>query len=234
MIKIFSFIPFGQVNPYYCQLSRGRLYKMAAPIEVVGMFSSKVTFYNRITFRYFKQAIRSCHVSVQDGNHSLAEPARSQFSVPPPTIGKSAKSLQNRLLSHGISSAMTARPLGIVRPYSVLPQREIYTTPFLHDEESTSTSTSKRKCWKCGAETDALTELFFCHCGVVQSPAVEVTFFTLFKIDESFDVDLKKLSEMYKDLQKHLHPDMYSQKSQVRASVHTTNTMLFCLSVCCS
>ena len=179
------------------------------------MLSFKVTYYNRIAFRSLKQTIRACHISVQEPAPSLAEPVRSEFSIPPPTIGRSAKATRNRLLSHGLSSAGTVQPLGTLRTYSVLPQRELYTTPYLQVDESASCSASNRKCWKCGRETDGLKELFFCHCGVVQSPAAELTFFTLFNVEESFDVDVKKLSEVYKDLQKHLHPDKYSQQSEV-------------------
>ena len=36
--------------------------------------------------------------------------------------------------------------------------------------------------------------------------------------DETFDVDIEKLSQLYKDLQKRLHPDKYSQKSEVTIS----------------
>lgn len=36
--------------------------------------------------------------------------------------------------------------------------------------------------------------------------------------DETFDVDNEKLSQLYKDLQKRLHPDKYSQKSEVTYS----------------
>ncbi|KAL8622812.1 hypothetical protein ACOMHN_026933 [Nucella lapillus] len=66
---------------------------------------------------------------------------------------------------------------------------------------------------------DPLTELFFCVCGVVQKPVDKITFFTLLGVEESFDVDVKKLSQVYKDLQKHLHPDKFSQKSETEQSL---------------
>ena len=193
------------------------VFNMAAPMEaVVGMLSSKATYHSLITFRCIKQTIRSCHVTVQEPAPSLAEPVRSEFSVPQSTVERSARpKLRNRLLSQGLSCAANARPLGNMRPYSVLPLRAIYTTPYMQDDEPTSSSACKRKCWNCGRDTDSIKELFFCHCGVVQSPAVELTFFDLFNVDKSFDVDLKKLGEMYHHLQKRLHPDKYSQKSEV-------------------
>nr|KAG5699558.1 hypothetical protein BaRGS_033754 [Batillaria attramentaria] len=41
-----------------------------------------------------------------------------------------------------------------------------------------------------------------------------MTYFKLFNIDQSFQIDPKKLSMMYKELQKRLHPDMFSNKSE--------------------
>ncbi|KAK7116242.1 hypothetical protein V1264_001959 [Littorina saxatilis] len=190
---------------------------MAASIKVLRTGSSKVVSSNRITFKSQRQTNRSwCHISIQEPTPSLAKIARPHYPVNQPTIGRSIKLLQNRLLSDQISSAMNARTLGVFRPYSVLPERALYTTPFWQHEESAA---STRKCWKCGTETDPMKELFFCTCGIVQSPADQLTFFTLFNIDESFDVDLKKLGEMYKDLQKKLHPDRFSQKSETEQSL---------------
>lgn len=73
---------------------------------------------------------------------------------------------------------------------------------------------SNGKCWKCGKSTDLNTEMFFCGCGVVQSPP-NISYFMLLGVEENFDVDLAVLSKVHKDLQKLLHPDKYSQKSMV-------------------
>lgn len=44
-------------------------------------------------------------------------------------------------------------------------------------------------------------------------PAEGMTYFRLLHLDENFQIDLKKLNEMYIELQKRLHPDMFSTKS---------------------
>ena len=43
-------------------------------------------------------------------------------------------------------------------------------------------------------------------------------FFFLFQalgFEEGYDVDIERLSKLYKDLQRRLHPDKYAQKSKV-------------------
>lgn len=80
-------------------------------------------------------------------------------------------------------------------------------------------SLEERKCWQCGAETNDKKELFFCNCGVVQEVPTDLNYFEAMGFDETFDVDLEKLSKLYKDLQKRLHPDKYSQKSEEEQAV---------------
>lgn len=75
------------------------------------------------------------------------------------------------------------------------------------------TNRAERQCWKCGRTTEKQ-ELFFCECGVVQSVA-EVDYFRLFGIEQTFDIDANDLSVRLKELQKILHPDKYTLKSEV-------------------
>ena len=44
--------------------------------------------------------------------------------------------------------------------------------------------------------------------------------------EESFDIDVEKLSRFYKDLQKKLHPDKYSRKSEVIKPLSQENNIL--------
>ncbi|XP_069138489.1 iron-sulfur cluster co-chaperone protein HscB-like [Argopecten irradians] len=70
-----------------------------------------------------------------------------------------------------------------------------------------------RTCWKCGKTKDGRSEMFICECGVVQQVS-DLTYFQILDSEETFDVDLKTLAITYKELQKVLHPDKYSQKTQ--------------------
>lgn len=74
-------------------------------------------------------------------------------------------------------------------------------------------TTSERTCWKCGNKVDNNEELFFCKCGVVQD-IKGLTFFELMGIPESFDIDVTSLTQKYRDLQRQLHPDKYTLKSE--------------------
>ena len=71
------------------------------------------------------------------------------------------------------------------------------------------------KCWKCGKNLHPDKGVFFCICGVVQQPATFMSYFKLFNFVEHFDVDTDKLSDLHKTLLKDLHPDKYSNRSQV-------------------
>ncbi|XP_060574031.1 iron-sulfur cluster co-chaperone protein HscB-like [Ruditapes philippinarum] len=71
-----------------------------------------------------------------------------------------------------------------------------------------------RKCWKCGTPTDEEKELFFCNCGVVQSVPSDLTYFKVMNCEEKFDIDIKSLASLYKNLQSRLHPDKFGQCSK--------------------
>lgn len=72
-----------------------------------------------------------------------------------------------------------------------------------------------QECWKCGTAIDPNREQYFCACGVVQPPIEKRSLFQVMGLDEErFDVDVKDLADRYRDLQRILHPDKYSQKSE--------------------
>ena len=77
-----------------------------------------------------------------------------------------------------------------------------------------SFATQTRKCWKCGKDTDVDKEMFFCQCGVIQE-VDKLNYFQILRLPEEYDVDLESLSNKYKNLQKQLHPDKFSLKSEV-------------------
>ena len=70
-------------------------------------------------------------------------------------------------------------------------------------------------CWKCGRCVDDNKERYFCVCGVVQPPVTNRSLFDVMGVEETFDIDPQELSEKYRNLQRFLHPDKYSQKSDV-------------------
>uniref|UniRef100_UPI003D6F539C iron-sulfur cluster co-chaperone protein HscB n=1 Tax=Danio rerio TaxID=7955 RepID=UPI003D6F539C len=76
---------------------------------------------------------------------------------------------------------------------------------------SFSTVTVNRVCWNCGASAD----LFFCaFCKVIQPPDNKTSYFDILKCEENFSLDTQKLQQKYVELQRVLHPDNFTQKSQ--------------------
>ncbi|XP_062874358.1 iron-sulfur cluster co-chaperone protein HscB [Trichomycterus rosablanca] len=70
---------------------------------------------------------------------------------------------------------------------------------------------SGRKCWNCGSSA----HLFFCSsCKSIQPPDQSLNYFHIFNCDQIFNLDTQKLQRRFLELQRSLHPDNFSQKSQ--------------------
>lgn len=76
---------------------------------------------------------------------------------------------------------------------------------------------SSPSCWKCGNAIHPSDEIFFCKCGVIMAPRPDLNHFQLFNIEKTFDLEEERLSQKFKDLQRQLHPDKFTQKSEVRS-----------------
>ncbi|CAH1773562.1 unnamed protein product [Owenia fusiformis] len=71
-----------------------------------------------------------------------------------------------------------------------------------------------RHCWKCKRKLDEL-EVYFCKCGIIQPLDSDWSYFEIMGTPQQFDIDTNSLTKHYRGLQKHLHPDKYSQKSDL-------------------
>ncbi|BBN03027.1 molecular chaperone HscB [Marchantia polymorpha subsp. ruderalis] len=71
-----------------------------------------------------------------------------------------------------------------------------------------------KKCWACEHDILGGSGLFCPSCDGIQPLDLSVDHFTIFGIERSFKVDSKELEQRYKSLQKKLHPDLMSSKSQ--------------------
>jgi hypothetical protein len=83
-------------------------------------------------------------------------------------------------------------------------------------------------CWNCNQEITR--EQLFCDkkCGSLQAiKPVNINYFALFGIPTSLLVDKRLLESRFKDLQKQLHPDLYTNKSarERAASAETSATV---------
>ncbi|XP_043924327.1 iron-sulfur cluster co-chaperone protein HscB isoform X2 [Protopterus annectens] len=76
------------------------------------------------------------------------------------------------------------------------------------------TALDSRSCWSCKA---CLGIDDFCPmCCALQPPIGTRSYFNIMDCDPLFDVDIPKLQQKYRNLQRSLHPDNFSQKSQER------------------
>ena len=77
------------------------------------------------------------------------------------------------------------------------------------------THTSRKvACWKCGTENTS--NLYCQSCNVLQEPDYEQTYFDLFNLQLSYNINNTNLVSKYHKLQIAFHPDKHSTKSEVR------------------
>jgi molecular chaperone HscB len=82
-------------------------------------------------------------------------------------------------------------------------------------------------CWKCGSKIcDGCS--IFCGsptCGSIQKlDQKSCNYFCLLSVPEEFDIDYQKLESEYKNLQKLLHPDKFTMKSNEERDRSTHNS----------
>ncbi|GAB1599776.1 iron-sulfur cluster co-chaperone protein HscB-like [Argonauta hians] len=82
------------------------------------------------------------------------------------------------------------------------------------------------QCWKCHKTRIPSKDIFFCFCGAILSPSRDLTYFKLLGFDEKFDIDSDLLTRRYKDLQRILHPDKFSQKSEMERTFSAEQSSL--------
>jgi len=78
------------------------------------------------------------------------------------------------------------------------------------------------ECWSCHQRTNCT---YFCaECDKIQPPPLNVDYFKLLYCPKTFDVNIDQLKESYKNLQKQLHPDQFSQKSKLEQKFSTEHS----------
>lgn len=74
-------------------------------------------------------------------------------------------------------------------------------------------SAASAVCWSCQSVVGS-SELFCPSCSSIQPPNESKDFFQLLDCERSFNIDVQDLQRKYRNLQRLLHPDYFSQKSQ--------------------
>lgn len=98
-----------------------------------------------------------------------------------------------------------------------------FTTPWHQRQSSVPTRAPFRnycardithKCWKCEQPLEEMPAFFCLSCKVVQPPTEGTSYFKIMACDGTFSLDPQKLQRRYVQLQRALHPDNFSQKSE--------------------
>lgn len=73
------------------------------------------------------------------------------------------------------------------------------------------TKTDSLKCWKCGLNIRINVDFVCNECNALQKPHT-TNYFSLFGIQENYNLNQKELRTKYRKLQSILHPDKFSNK----------------------
>ncbi|XP_068937876.1 iron-sulfur cluster co-chaperone protein HscB isoform X2 [Petaurus breviceps papuanus] len=81
-------------------------------------------------------------------------------------------------------------------------------------------------CWRCGKQGAPTGGDLFCpYCQALQPPDPKPDFFRLMDCSQSFTVDIQNLKRRYQQLQRQVHPDNFSQKSQTEKDFSEQHSM---------
>ncbi|XP_075391079.1 iron-sulfur cluster co-chaperone protein HscB isoform X2 [Tenrec ecaudatus] len=104
-----------------------------------------------------------------------------------------------------------------LRVWALWPARVAGRRP-LSCSTASQTRSNAPRCWNCGGAGPGgprRGDVFFCpHCRVLQPPDPTRDYFSLMDCTRSFKVDTMKLQQRYQQLQRLVHPDFFSQRSQ--------------------
>lgn len=76
------------------------------------------------------------------------------------------------------------------------------------------------KCWNCQTVLDNKPCLFCKNCSLIQSPEQpNLNYFKLFNIQEQYDIDIGELILKFRELQSLMHPDKFSNATQVKLNL---------------
>ncbi|XP_053558053.1 iron-sulfur cluster co-chaperone protein HscB [Bombina bombina] len=87
------------------------------------------------------------------------------------------------------------------------------------------TAAPSRLCWKC-QKTVSGAQLFCSFCHSLQPPDENRDYFQILDCDKSFTIDILDLQLKYRNLQRLLHPDYFSQKSQSEQEISENQSSL--------
>ncbi|XP_003419137.1 iron-sulfur cluster co-chaperone protein HscB isoform X3 [Loxodonta africana] len=116
----------------------------------------------------------------------------------------------------------------LLRVWGLRPAWSPRRRPLSCNAASQARSNSPR-CWKCGGSPGGPTgeDILFCpRCRALQPPDPTRDYFSLMDCNRSFRVDTMKLQHRYQQLQRLVHPDFFSQRSQTEKDFSVKHSTL--------
>uniref|UniRef100_A0A8C5LSX6 Iron-sulfur cluster co-chaperone protein HscB n=1 Tax=Leptobrachium leishanense TaxID=445787 RepID=A0A8C5LSX6_9ANUR len=95
----------------------------------------------------------------------------------------------------------------------------------VHHSRTMCVNAASRLCWSCQAVLSHQ-HLFCPSCHSLQPPDGKKNYFQILDCDKSFVVNIKELQKKYRNLQRSLHPDYFSRKSQVEREMSEKQSSL--------
>ncbi|XP_072271567.1 iron-sulfur cluster co-chaperone protein HscB [Pyxicephalus adspersus] len=88
-----------------------------------------------------------------------------------------------------------------------------------------SVTGQSRLCWSCH-NVVSRSELFCPSCRSLQPPDHSQDYFQILHCDRSYEINIQELQRKYRNLQRSLHPDYFSQKSQLERDISDQQSSL--------
>ncbi|CAF1014753.1 unnamed protein product [Adineta steineri] len=101
--------------------------------------------------------------------------------------------------------------------FVLIPRLSINTTPLIE------------QCWQCQRKIDRIESPAYCPCEkhVVLPVRTDIDYFRLFDLSRSFEIDTKQLTRTFRNRMKFLHPDLFSNKSDIEKTYSQDQSSLF-------
>ncbi|XP_053325638.1 iron-sulfur cluster co-chaperone protein HscB [Spea bombifrons] len=135
------------------------------------------------------------------------------------TLTRSWRNVIGRVIGNSIPHYACSRAFvsscGNIAPQSKLQPKS--TCSYYHTRTFCA-SPQSRLCWSCQSVVSHAD--FFCpSCNSLQPPDERKDYFQVLDCETSFDLDIQELQKKYRNLQRFLHPDYFSQKSQIERDI---------------
>ncbi|XP_075687135.1 iron-sulfur cluster co-chaperone protein HscB isoform X2 [Rhinoderma darwinii] len=164
-------------------------------------------------------------------NGVLLQPVTRLLSASPSGCVSLVTSLYSRRAPLPVSSVMSQRASmslcssAVTQPSCASLYGLLYKGAFTSHPLRNLCASTGTLCWNCQSAVSS-TELFCPSCSSLQPPNESKDFFQILNCERTFIIDVQELQRKYRNLQRLLHPDYFSQKSQQERNISEKQSSL--------